>query len=124
MLVLAAGIAGGTRDCNLCPAVPLLSSPWHWCKLKHSSAGSALLAFHSPTTTAKKKKMRTRLSSVTGEEKTSHRFSPLHHMSHESVDFYMPSGAGTLECFVEKIPLINSDFLSEPSSNTCKGPLE
>lgn len=69
-------IVVGGRDCNVCPVVPLVSAPWHRCKLKHSDAGSAPLAFHSPTTAAKKgrpdfsqslgrKKLHTRLAHCT-----------------------------------------------------------
>lgn len=43
---------GRGGDCNLCPAVPLASAPWHWCNLEHSDAGSAPLAFHNPITAA------------------------------------------------------------------------
>lgn len=100
--------------------VMLLLSSMAWV-LKHSDAGSAPLAFHSPTTAAKKRHQAS-LSHWRGK-KSSHQVSPLHHVSNVSVYFYMPSGAGTFGVFCGK-DIFSSDFLPEPSSNTCKRLLE
>lgn len=107
--------AGGLSPVSCCP-----SAPWHWCKPQPSGAGCAPLAPLSPTTAAVKEDQ-TSCSHWGGKPLTPGQPSA----PQESWQCVFPRAFRGWDLGVLcRKGIFNSDFLPEPSSDTCEQPLE